>query len=453
MATGEPVVTRLSVGNASRSTTSSVLQTYRSKKLAGTRSSLGANAEYGREESGNITAPLVGQRDSGANSAPPSSWRGLCELLWHPICLLLLAWPLGIAAALLKWGDLPCFWLNFLAMIPLAKILGDFTEELAIGLKSDTLGGLLNATFGNAVEMILTVQTLRAAQEKPEYIDVVKGTLLGSVLSNMLLVLGTSFLCGGFTGPDWKGKMQTFSIPAALTNMTMLLLATASWALPTVFISDTSVKDYTDEDATTLTVSRICCIYILISYVAFLFFELYTHIDMVKSSEEDDEGPPSFSVGFAFIGLAISTVLVAVSSEFLVDAIDGLVHQLHGTPFEMGKTFIGVILLPIVGNACEHVGAVRMAMVEKVDITIGIAVGSSTQIALFVVPFSVLIGWMIDVPMDLNFGYLNTTVMIFSVLIVLSVLTDGSANWLEGFMLVVAYFVVATLYLYFPSDD
>jgi Ca2+:H+ antiporter len=386
---------------------------------------------------------------------------GLTNLLWDPISLLLVAWPLGCLAHFHDWGDIPEFWLNFLAMVPLAKILGDATEELAAGLKNDTLGGLLNATFGNAVEMILTLQTLRAGQ-----IGVVKGALLGSILSNLLLVLGMSFFVGGLTPRNGSriGKEQTFSTQAALTNMTMLLLACSAFAFPAVFFSqdeiDTEKAWSLNSDLgifaagstpLLLQISRWCSVYILAAYVAFLVFQLYTHVDVFKGSssddgEEEEEEKAQLSPAVAVSLLFITTCLVAASSEFLVDSIDGLVER-----WDMSKDFIGVILLPIVGNACEHAGAVRMAMYDKMDITIGIAVGSSTQIALFVVPFAVIVGWAIDQPMDLDLGGLHTTIMMMAVLITFSVVSDGNTNWFQGFMLMVAYLVVATLFWFLPE--
>lgn len=444
-------------------------------------SSRGVSGSWGRRDpAASLDQPILPDQDKKEKA---SNFVGLLGILFDPICLLLIFWPLGLAAHYCKWGDKLGFLFNFLAMVPLAKLLGDATEELAAGLHNDTVGGLLNATFGNAVEMILTISTLKASQADPTMINVVKGTLLGSVLSNLLLVLGSSFILGGLqpvpkvqkeeTGEDCitaslqdqargaanespveltrKGKVQQFNTEAALTSMTMLLLATASFAFPTVFIAG---HDGPENSDLALKVSRWCSIYILISYICFLAFQLYTHIDMF-SGDDDEEGgeDPAITPLVAFVMLFVVTLFVAASSEWLVDSIDGLVEDLKGTSFEMSKTFIGIILLPIVGNACEHVGAIRMAMVEKVDITIGIAVGSSTQIALFVVPFAVLAGWVMGVPMDLNFGSLNCTVMLFAVLIAFSIVTDGRANWLEGVMLVVAYAVVATLYFFFPDGS
>lgn len=371
-----------------------------------------------------------------------SNCRGLAHIVFFdPISILLICWPLGIAASFFGWSDIWKFWLNFIAMVPLAKILGDATEELAAGLNNDTLGGLLNATFGNAVEMILTLQTMRAGQ-----IEVVKGTLLGSIISNILLVLGMSFFCGGLTPVDGKfrGKQQIFSSDAALTNFTMLFVAMASFALPSIFLS---THDYARKNSEVcLIISRWCSIYIMIAYIAFLIFQLYSHIDIFQGGE-DEEAQAQLSVCVSLCLLCVTTGFVAFSSELLVQSIDGLCEE-----WQLGRQFIGIILLPIVGNACEHVGAVRMAMIEKLDITIGIAVGSSTQIALFVIPSSVLLGWVIDQPMDLNLGTMETAVMVFAILIAFSVITDGNSHWLEGFMLMITYFVIATLYWFVPDE-
>jgi len=366
-----------------------------------------------------------------ADKAPTGDCRALLKIVVSdPISLLLFAWPAGCAAHYYEWGDASTFWLNFFAMIPLAKIMGDATEELAAGLHNEAVGGLLNATFGNAVEMILTVQTLRAGQ-----LGVVKGTLLGSILSNLLLVLGMSFFAGGLTRREGKlmGKEQHFSKEAALTNMTMLFLAAATFALPTVLFSSDFMSEYEESERAevTLKVSRWCSIYILSAYVAFLLFQLYTHVDVFKGEDDGEEEQALLSPCGAGTLLFLTTCFVAASSEWLVDSIDGIVDE-----WGIGKAFIGIVLLPIVGNACEH----------------AIAIGSSTQVALFVVPFSVIIGWALGQPMDLAFGSMHTTVMLFAVLIAFSITTDGSTNWFEGWMLMVAYAVIATLFWFVPEE-
>jgi len=395
---------------------------------------------------------------------------GLAAILLHWMNLLLVFFPLGMLAVHEEWGDTPVFWFMFVAMIPMAKILGDATEELAAGLKNDMLAGLLNATFGNAVEMVITVQTLRRG-----LYDVVKATLLGSVLSNMLLVLGMSFFFGGIvnnipatklrktatkdslgtTSSDVEysrfatGKVQHFRVLGAMVNTSMLLLSCLSFSLVTVFRSVTTVDGLSyGTDDTLLPVSRTCSLIIASAYVAYIIFQLVTHREAMADEEgEGGEEEPVLSIGAATALLFGTTLFVAFASEYLVRAIEGVTKRCH-----LSQHFIGIILLPIVGNACEHMAAVRFAMMDKPSLSIGIAVGSSTQIALFVVPFSVIVGWAIEKDMDLNFGALNTTVMTLSVVVVLSMVVDGQSNWLQGYLLCAAYAVIAVLYGYLPND-
>jgi Ca2+:H+ antiporter len=360
---------------------------------------------------------------------------GLKSILLAKMNILLIFLPITFWMQYKEYPDGQKFMASFFAMVPLAQILGDATEELAMVLNSDVIGGLLNATFGNAVEMILTVQTLRAG-----LIQVVKDTLLGSVLSNLLLVLGMSFFFGGL-----GFYKQTFSREGAMVNVTMLLLASMSLALPTVFGAQLQMESFEQQ----LAVSRGISVIVAITYVAYLIFQLFTHPDLFTEEEGDGDGEEEANLSAkAALGLlAGATVLVAAASEVLVDPIDGVVSQYHIPP-----AFLGTILLPIVGNACEHASAIRMAIQDRMSISIGIAVGSSTQISLFVVPFAVILGWVLDQPMDLNFRPLNTVIMILSVLITWSIVADGTSNWLVGFMLMVAYLIVCVLYWFIPSN-
>jgi len=398
-------------------------------------------------------------------------WAALGSIFFHPFTVLLLAFPLGILSDQRRWGATSTFWLNILALIPLAKILGDGTEELAAAIKNDTISGLLNATLGNAVEMIITVQTMRKGM-----LDVVKATLLGSILSNILLVLGTSFFLGGLIGSrenvgkhhviydeEYQArrctpeKEQIFSSKSALVSMAMQLLACMTIALPTIFASASRsdhgysglVETKEERDALLLKVSRISAVIIMCSYVAFISFQLVTHKRMLSidegadSDEEEDEEEAGLSANASLVLMAVTTGLIAVSSEMLVGAIEEVVAHSH-----ISASFIGIVLLPFAGNACEHASAIRFAIQDRPGLSIGIAVGSSTQIALFVVPFSVVMGWFLDKPMDLVFGMMNTTVMILSVLVALAIVIDGRSNWLKGFMLCTAYGFEAVLYWY-----
>jgi len=325
------------------------------------------------------------------------------------------------------------------------------------------------------------VMTLQAG-----LIDVVKATLLGSVLSNLLLVLGCSFFFGGIVhhagnkaqdkpfeqlqGEETQGsdgemafvgeKVQTFSVMSAMVNTSLLLLSCLSLSLVTVFYSETHSGDIvkharslgmkvSNADNVVLEVSRTCAIAMMMSYVAYIFFQLVTHREAMTEDEgggDDEEEPPMLSINAAISTMLATTTIVAYSSEMLVNSLEEVVETLG-----ISSHFIGIILLPIVGNACEHASAIRFAIQDKPSLSIGIAVGSSTQIALFVVPFSVLYGWAMDVHMDLNFGSLNTTVLCLSVIVVLSIVVDGSATWLQGYLLVSAYLVIAVLYWHLPD--
>jgi len=370
---------------------------------------------------------------------------GIRNIIMTPLSFLLLCVPLGILSYFLQWSDSLTFWLLFFAMVPLAKFLGDATEELADNLNNDMLSGLLNATFGNAVEVIMTITLLL----KGDY-GVVKAALIGSVLSNMLLVLGTAFFVGGLKptkGVDTiEGKEQSYNALGVLVNTLMLLVSCLPITLVTLF--HRMAKDHTAEKRDTLEISRMCSILVAFSYIAYLVFQLVTH----KTLNEDDEGDEeeeehtsmSFCGAMSFLGGV--AVVISICSEMLTQSLEGTVNGSG-----INKTFIGIVLLPIIGNACEHASAITFALQDRTNISVGIAIGSSVQIALFVVPLSVLIGWMIGDDkhghnMDLNFGPLNVTVLTLSVLVVLAIVVDGKSNWLEGYMLFTAYVIVSVLY-------
>lgn len=427
------------------------------------------------------TEPDSGQREtkssgSGTPIVSPGMlrWIALKSILLHPFSLLLVCFPLGIYSGIKEWDALYVFWFNIIAMIPLAKILGDATEELADAIQNDTLSGLLNATLGNAVEMILTVQTLRKG-----LLDVVKATLLGSILSNLLLVLGSSFFLGGLSASsshvgkyhvihtpgnskrDSKNgttedassrcitmeKEQLFTVKGALVNVAMHLLSIMTIALPTV-MGSFSAHHVKEE----LLISRCGSLVITSSYIAYITFHLATHKEMLAKDERnlDDEGeePDDEEEGGGGLGgtgavilMVVTTIFIGVSSEFLVEAIVKVVQKAS-----MPSKFIGVILLPFAGNACEHASALRFAMIDRPGLSIGIAVGSSTQIALLVVPFAVIMGWVLDKPMDLNFGVQDTTILFLSTLVVLALVLDGRSNWLKGFLLCNTYIFTGLLY-------
>ncbi|KAF9913154.1 hypothetical protein EC991_003614 [Linnemannia zychae] len=348
------------------------------------------------------------------------------------INILLLFIPLGIIASKLHWAPVTVFVLNFIAIIPLAKLLGYATEEIAMRL-GDNLGALLNASFGNAVELILSIVALKEGK-----IDVVQASVLGSVLSNLLLVLGLCFICGGY-----KFQQQKFNQTAAQTSSSLLSLSCLSLLIPAAFVATAKEIDHQDHIQS---LSYGTSVVLLIVYVLYLFFQLKTHTHLYATENEEEE-EPLLPVWMSISLLLLVTLVVAMCAEFLVDSIEGLSESWHISP-----TFIGLILLPIVGNAAEHVTAITVAMKNKMDLAIGVAVGSSMQIALFVTPLMVIIGYFIGQPMTLFFNTFETCIMFVSVLIVNYLIQDGESNWLEGVQLLSTYVIIAIAVFYYPSN-
>jgi len=340
------------------------------------------------------------------------------------------------------------FIMNFLAIIPLAKLLGDATEELALHT-NQSIGGLLNASFGNAVEIIIGIFALKAG-----LIRVVQSSLIGSILSNLLLVLGMCFLAGGIYLPDLK-----FNQTAAQTATGLLFISVLGIMMPAALkaqiesdeakaalanITDLNGTSSDDEWAHSLSVdtrllilSRGTAIVMLIIYGLFLFFQLKTHKKLYESPDEEEEEEKGMTWPVSLFCLAVITVLVAVCSEYLVDSIDGITKA-----WGISETFAGMILLPIVGNAAEHLTAVTVSIKGKIDLAIGVAVGSSQQIAMMVTPFMVILGWIIGQPMSLYFEIFETAVLFMTVIVVFALVLDGGSNWLEGSMLIGVYIIL-----------
>eukprot|EP00931_Biecheleriopsis_adriatica_P088639 TRINITY_DN62918_c0_g1_i1.p1 TRINITY_DN62918_c0_g1~~TRINITY_DN62918_c0_g1_i1.p1 ORF type:complete len:510 (+),score=104.57 TRINITY_DN62918_c0_g1_i1:34-1530(+) len=350
-------------------------------------------------------------------------------ILGNPLNLLLAFVPLSLASESLGWGDVSTFALSFVAIVPLAKLLGEATEQLACSV-GQTLGGLLNATFGNAVEMIIAVYALRDGLT-----EVVKGSLVGSIISNLLLVLGMCFFFGGI-----NYKVQRFSATGARAQYSLLLLAVLALVIPTVVLL-TGARPEME-----LLMSRGCAVILALLYVCYLVFQLVTHKDdfapvedsSTAAGQAQEEEEVLLSPGAAVVLLFLSTALVAPLSEGLTGSVEGVTKTLG-----ISDAFVGVVLLPIVGNAAEHLTAVTVATKDKMDLSLGVALGSSTQIALFVVPFAVITGWILGVPMDLNFKPLDASILLLTVLIVGSTIADGESNWLEGAALIAAYLLIA----------
>ncbi|RLN50094.1 hypothetical protein BBJ28_00008239, partial [Nothophytophthora sp. Chile5] len=328
---------------------------------------------------------------SGDNNGGPVSLREDAAAIYGMVTaqylnLLLLFAPVAIWASLGGWNDLWVFVFNFLVMIPLANLLGEATESLAFHT-GETIGGLVNATFGNTVEVIVAIFALRAGE-----INVVQSSLIGSVLSNLLLVLGCAFIAGGLTH-----KENSFNAVGASANSSLLMLASFAMLLPSyIFYFSNHDSEETRVD-NTLTLSRISAAFLLFMYMQLLFFQLHTHADLFQDDQDADESVPLSKRASATV-LLVATLLVAMFSEFLVGSIDGFANEMN-----LSKSFIGIILLPVVGNAVEHVTAVKVALNNKMELAMGVAVGSATQVSLFVVPVVVLAGWAMDRAMTLAF--------------------------------------------------
>ncbi|KAH8668097.1 Sodium/calcium exchanger protein-domain-containing protein [Tricladium varicosporioides] len=362
--------------------------------------------------------------------------------------ILLVFVPLGIVAGACGWNPTTVFILNFLAIIPLAAVLSFATEEISIKL-GQTMGGLLNATFGNAVELIVSIVALRNGE-----IRIVQSSMLGSILSNILLVLGCCFLAGGIHNTSHgtaSGIEQGFNQTVASTMSSLMAVASASLIIPATLYAALT-KSQADSKDNILILSHGTSIILLILYILYLVFQLRTHarlFDAENEGENNDEESeePKMSPWAAGGVLVLVTIGVAICAEYLVDSIEAVVETMH-----ISKTFIGLILLPIVGNAAEHVTAVVVAVKDKMDLAMGVAIGSSMQIALLVTPFLVILGWIIDVPMTLHFETFETVVFFLSVLVVTYVIQDGKSNYLEGAMLLGLYLIIALAFLVYPDD-
>lgn len=352
--------------------------------------------------------------------------------------VLLVFVPLGIIAGLVGWSPTIIFVFNFLAIIPLASLLAFATEELAVPL-GQTIGGLLNATFGNAVELIVSIVALRNNE-----IRIVQASMLGSILSNILLVLGCCFVAGGI-----KHKQQTFNSTVASTMSSLMAVASASLIIPATLYAGLSQSAQNTLDNINI-LSRGTSIVLLFIYISYLFFQLKTHADLFDDAEAQEGNaaePELLAPWTAGAVLVVITLLVAVCAEFLVDSIDAIVED-----FGISKTFIGLILLPIVGNAAEHVTAVVVAWKDKMDLAIGVAIGSSLQIALFVTPFLVILGWIMGRDMTLHFETFETVAFFLSALVVTLLIQDGKSNYLEGLLCLGMYIIIALAFYVYPDD-
>uniref|UniRef100_A0A6V7QX38 Vacuolar cation/proton exchanger n=1 Tax=Ananas comosus var. bracteatus TaxID=296719 RepID=A0A6V7QX38_ANACO len=347
--------------------------------------------------------------------------------------------PLAIFAHYFHFGRAWLFVLSLLGLTPLAERVSFLTEQIAY-YTGPTVGGLLNATCGNATEMIIAMFALHQGK-----IDVVKCSLVGSILSNLLLVLGSSLLCGGLAN---LGKEQLYDRKQADVNTGLLLLGALCHLLPLLFRYALNSGEHVGATVPTLELSRACSIVMLLAYAAYLFFQLKTHRQLFESQEGDDDNDDVISEDEAVIGfpsalawLAGMTVVIAVLSEYVVGTIEAASES-----WGISVSFISIILLPIVGNAAEHAGAIIFAFKNKLDITLGVSLGSATQISMFVVPLSVTVAWIMGIQMDLDFKLLETGSLILAILVTAFSLQDGTSHYLKGLNLLLCYIAIGACF-------
>ncbi|TSC86113.1 MAG: Ca2+:H+ antiporter [Parcubacteria group bacterium Gr01-1014_8] len=336
--------------------------------------------------------------------------------------------PVALFASLLDTPPLVLFFLSALAIIPLAKFIGEATDHLArragVGV-----GGLLNATFGNAAELIIAFFALRAG-----LIGIVKASIIGSIVGNILLVMGASMFAGGLVFSS-----QKFNRTAVLSSGSTLLLAVIALVMPAIFLlTAPGVETAVIED-----LSIAVAVLMIGIYGASLIFSLYTHKHLYV--EEVAEYESHWSNRKSLIVLFSSTAAIALMSELLIGAVEPIVQSLGWT-----EMFIGVIFVAIIGNVAEHSSAILVSIKNRMDLSIQIALGSATQIAMLIAPLLVLLSFFFETHVTLVFGMFELVTVVLAVLIANLVIEDGESNWFEGLQLLTAYIIIGVAFYFHP---
>lgn len=352
---------------------------------------------------------------------------------------LLVFVPIAVLAELLGWSPLLIFTCSCIALIPLAGLLGEATEELAIHT-GPKIGGLLNATLGNAAELIITVVALSQGE-----FDLVKASITGSILGNLLLILGASLLLGGI-----KHGTQRFDRTMTGVSATMMTLAIIGLIIPTLFellhevqmgrvdVFNTNVNDPSLNQLSIWVAGLLILLYVLSLVFTFQTPEREEHSGTDDHSQEESTHKAKWSVPVSVGVLAASTVAIVFLSEFLVGAVEPVVESLG-----ISKLFLGVIIIPIVGNVAEHIVGVQVALKNKMDLSLSISLGSSMQVALFVAPLLVFISLLFGPELTLYFSLFEVATLTLAVFSATLVSVDGKSNWLEGAQLLAVYVIVA----------
>jgi Ca2+:H+ antiporter len=346
----------------------------------------------------------------------------------HLLNLLLVFVPASIYLGLTHAPAVWVFVCACVAVVPLAATMGEATEHLTHHA-GPAVGGLLTASFGNAAELILGLLALRAGEQ-----EVVKASLTGSIIGNLLLVLGLSMVFGG-----WKHAELRFSERAAQSGSATMLLAVAALVIPAIYAHSGPHRHAADIESISLDISWV----LIFTYAASLVFSLKSHRHLFAGDEEGAALEKPWTVRKALLRLIAAAVTVGVVSEFLVDAIDEAAKTLG-----LGKLFIGVVVVALVGNAAEHATAVMVARKRKMNLVVGIAMGAATQVALFVAPVLVIAGHLMGQRLGLEFTPLEIAAVILSVGVMTVVIHDGRTNWFEGVQLLAVYAILAVAFFF-----
>jgi Ca2+:H+ antiporter len=347
-------------------------------------------------------------------------------------------------AAGLRWrGEhgLALFVVACVAIIPLAGLMGRATESLAATLGAG-VGGLLNATFGNAAELIIALVALSRARQRPEMFDLVKASLTGSIIGNLLLVLGAAITVGGVRYPR-----QMFNRTSASMGATLLALACVGLVLPAIYYELARAYTPGGDPRTLETLSEEIAAILAVTYLLSLFFSLRTHRKHLAGPEDESAEPPEWGRAAALLVLLAATAGVAWMSELLVGSVEEAAEHLG-----MNAIFVGVIVVAVVGNAAEHSTAVVVALKNKMDLAFSIAVGSSLQIALFVAPVLVFASALMGHPhpLDLHFSPMEVAAVLIALVVYALVSQDGETHWMEGVMLLAVYLMLALAFYHLP---
>jgi Ca2+:H+ antiporter len=352
---------------------------------------------------------------------------------------LLIFVALAFLGGWLHWSPVVVFFLAAIGVVPLAGFMGQATEALAL-YTGPKLGGLLNATLGNAAELIITIVAIRAGALDPTQqeglMQLVKASITGSIIGNLLLILGFSILLGGL-----RFGTQKFDRRQAGVNATMLILAVIALAVPSLF--SYSMEPLYHDSVEYLSIG--VAVVMMLIYGLSILFSFRISGSAAQQDAEEHHHEPGWSLRTALLILTVATVAIAFLSEVLVGAVEPVVTELGITEF-----FLGIILIPLVGNVAEHVVAIQVALKNKMELSLAISLGSSLQVALFVAPLLVFISLLFNNPLTLTFNNFELIALFAAVLISAFIAQDGESNWLEGAQLLAVYLIIGIAFFFLP---